>query len=161
MLTPMAFPVKLVPASALKDKEQVIGRVPRVEAPAGLPILEEMLLAPGEPAGVHVPPGLRAVAVKIDEGSGVDFHLEPGCHVDVIGYFTVRDRNRQETVARTIIENVRVAAVGPRLSAVTAEGEERASRPTRASSAGRSSSPCGTKRTAARSVRSSQSATRN
>ena len=82
--------------------------------------------------GVHVPPGYRAVAVRIDEGSGVDYHLEPGSHVDVVGYFKVRKRGQQETIARTLIENVEVAAVGARISAVAAEEEAQSGRPTRA-----------------------------
>jgi Flp pilus assembly protein CpaB len=93
-----------------------------------------MLLPPGSPAGVHVPPGLRAVAVKVDEGSGVDFHLEPGSRVDVIGYFQTQEGNKRETIARTLIEDVEVAAVGARISAVSAEGESKSSanRPARA-----------------------------
>lgn len=132
MVKPVNFPTDLLPAGALQDKEQLVGRVPHIDAPAGLPILDEMLLPAGQMTGVHVPPGYRAVAVKIDEGSGVDFHLEPGCHVDVVGYFVTQSRdNKRETVARTLIENVQVAAVGARLSAVEDDGG-RSSRPTRA-----------------------------
>ncbi len=118
MIAAVPFPTKLVPEGAITDQEQLLGRVPRLDAPAGLPILEKMLLAPGARAGIHVKPGFRAVAVKIDAGSGVDFHLEPGCFVDVVGSFTVRRDNRQETLARIIVENVEVAAVGPRVSPV-------------------------------------------
>ncbi|MFH1746232.1 MAG: Flp pilus assembly protein CpaB [Planctomycetota bacterium] len=131
LIQPLDFPADLVPSGALLDKEQVIGRVPRIDTPAGLPVLDEMLLPPGSLAGIHVPEGYRAVAVKIDEGSGVDFHLEPGCHVDVVGYFTIQKGNERDTVARTLIENVAVAAVGARLSAVSGE-EGGKSRPTRA-----------------------------
>jgi pilus assembly protein CpaB len=132
MLTALAYPANLVPAGALKQKDQLVGRVPRMEAPAGLPILEAMLLAPGDPGGVHVPPGLRAVAVKIDEGSGVDYHLEPGCRVDVVGTFTVSRERGQETMARTVIEDVEVAAVGARLSSVAEPGADKKDRQTRA-----------------------------
>lgn len=119
LLRPLAFPVNVVPNGALADPEKIVGRVPHTGAPAGVPILDSMLLPPGVRAGVRVPPGLRAVAVKIDESSGVDYHLEPGCHVDVVGVFTVRRDNRTETVARTILEDVEVAAVGQRLAPET------------------------------------------
>lgn len=138
MLRPIAFPLDAVPAGALADLEQIRGRVPHTGAPAGLPVLESMLLPPGVRPGVRVPPGLRAVAVKIDESSGVDNHLEPGCRVDVVGVFTVRRGNRAETIAKTILENVEVAAVGQRLapSAPTAGDDEgkagRRERPARA-----------------------------
>jgi len=116
LLTPLAFPTTLAPKGACKDKDALVGRVPRIDAPAGLPVLEDMLLPPGASAGINPGPGYRAVAVKIDEGSGVDYHLEPGCFVDVVGSFNARRDGRNELLARTIIENVEVAAVGPRIS---------------------------------------------
>ncbi len=122
MLDAMAFPPDLVPAGSFNDKSKLIGRVPHTGAPAGLPILETMLLAPGAKAGIFVPDGLRAVAVKVDEGSGVDNHLDPGCHVDVVGYFQLmRDGGKKETIARTLLEDVEVAAVGARYAPVVPE----------------------------------------
>jgi len=132
MLVALPFPEKMTPRGSIQKKDEIVGRVPRLDAPAGLPVLEGMLLAPGDPGGVHVPPGFRAVAVRIDESSGVDFHIDPGSRVDVVGYFTLRTGSRQETIARTLIENVEVAAVGARVSAATSEGEEKGARPTRA-----------------------------
>jgi pilus assembly protein CpaB len=121
MLKPIAYPASLVPAGAFRQQSELLGRVPRIDAPAGLPLLADMLLPPGTPAGVHVPAGLRAVAVKIDESSGVDFHLEPGSRVDVVGYFQIQEQGRRDTIARTLIENVEVAAVGAKISPVGGE----------------------------------------
>lgn len=125
LLVSAKFPARLMPKGAFQKKEDLLGRVPRVDAPAGLPLLEDMLLPPGSEGGIVnlVKPGYRAVAVKIDESSGVDFHLQPGCFVDVVGSFTLRRNNRQDTVARTILENVQVGAVGPRVSVVEHEEE--------------------------------------
>ena len=126
MLRPLEYPAEATPPGALAKLERIVGRVPHTGAPAGVPILDAMLLAPGEHAGVRVPPGLRAVAVRVDESSGVDNHLEPGCHVDVVGVFTVRRNNRTDTIARTILEDVEVAAVGQRLAPTVPEpGEEK------------------------------------
>ncbi len=119
LLVALAYPADLVPKGAFKKQEELLGRVPRVLAPAGLPILESMLTEPGTQPGIIVKPGYRAVAVKIDPSSGVDYHLEPGCFVDVVGSFRVRRQGRTETVARTIVENAEVAAVGQRLSPAT------------------------------------------
>lgn len=132
MIQAVAYPENLAPPKSFKEKEALIGRVARVDTPAALPILESMLAPPGELPGLQVARGLRAVAVRIDEGSGVDFHLEPGCRVDVVGYFTVAERGKQTTIARTLIENVEVGAVGARLSAMTNEGGDQGGRPTRA-----------------------------
>jgi pilus assembly protein CpaB len=119
MLMEQSYPVELVPKGAFKKKDELVGRVPRLVAPGGLPILESMLSPPGTKPGIFVKPGYRAVAVKIDAGSGVDYHLEPGCFVDVVGSFKVKRNGRAETIARTIVENAEVAAVGPRVSPAT------------------------------------------
>ncbi len=126
MLAEVAWAADMVPPGAFKKKEDLVGRVPRLVAPAGLPILESMLSPPGTTPGIFVKPGYRAVAVKIDAGSGVDYHLEPGSFVDVVGSFKVKRDGRTETIARTIIENAEVAAVGPRVSPATgADGDKR------------------------------------
>ncbi|QOJ14662.1 MAG: Flp pilus assembly protein CpaB [Planctomycetia bacterium] len=120
MLQALPFPAKSMPQGAFKetDKEKLLARVARIGAPANLPILDSMLLAPGEQAGIFVPDGFRAVAVKVDESSSVGRHLVPGSRVDVVGFFNVRTRDgKTETLSRTIIENVEVAAVGERISA--------------------------------------------
>jgi pilus assembly protein CpaB len=119
LLVEVTYPAESVPEGAFKQKEDLVGRVPRLVAPAGLPILETMLAPAGTRPGIFVKPGYRAVAVKIDAGSGVDYHLDPGCFVDVVGSFKVTRNNRSETIARTIVENVEVAAVGPRVSPST------------------------------------------
>lgn len=132
-LVALEFPKKLVPEAAILEKENIIGRVPKTDIPAGLPFLETTLLAPGERAGLHVPQGYRAVAVKVDAGSGVDNHLRPGARVDVIGFFQIQRKSKRETVARPIIENVEVGAVGPWISPSRGNGGENGpKRPARA-----------------------------
>jgi pilus assembly protein CpaB len=123
-LRPLSYPADAMPPGALTKKDQIVGRVPHTGVPANVPVLDSMLLAPGTSPGIHVPEGLRAVAVKIDEGSGVDNHLQPGVYVDVIGLFTVRQASKTTTVAKTVVEKVQVAAVGPRLSPETPNGAE-------------------------------------
>ncbi|TWT44792.1 hypothetical protein RAS1_12100 [Phycisphaerae bacterium RAS1] len=124
MLKAIAFPATAVPAGAITDKKKALGRVPKITAPGGLPILEAMLSPEGTPPGLLVPPGFRGVAVKIDESSGVDNHLWPGCRVDVVGYFNVNRNGRQETVARTLIENIEVGAVGAQIAMSTNDEEK-------------------------------------
>ncbi|MFO0839699.1 MAG: Flp pilus assembly protein CpaB [Phycisphaerae bacterium] len=121
LISQLAFPKDLTPAGAILEKEKVIGRVARGVIPAGVPLTDSLLLEPGARPGLHVKAGFRAVAVKIDESSGVDNHLQPGAFVDVVGFFTIRGKNGNETIARTLIENVEVAAVGQRISPTTAD----------------------------------------
>lgn len=135
-LVPLEFPASLVPKGAIQDPKQLKDRVARTAIAPGVPLLESMLHPPGTLPGIYVPPGLRAVAVKIDEGSGVDYNIQPGSYVDVVGYFTIRRNGKQETIARTIIEDVRVAAVGQKTAPDPEPGNDskksRRSRPARA-----------------------------
>lgn len=129
MIETVAFPAKSLPEGVFKadDKEKLLRRVPRMGAPAKLPILESMLLAEGEHPGIFVPEGLRAVAVKVDESAGVGRHLLPGAFVDVVGFFNVRTEDgKAATISRTILENVEVAAVGERITAETAPSDPNA-----------------------------------
>src|SRR5262245_11583767 len=47
MLASLKFPQELAPANALTDKKAIVGRVPHTGVPAGVPVLESMLLPPG------------------------------------------------------------------------------------------------------------------
>ncbi len=116
MIQPLAFPLSAAPKTALADKQKLLGRVPHTGCPAGLPILDSMLLPPGAAAGINVPSGFRAVSVKVDESSGLDTHLEPESHVDVVAYFNARQNGKPVTVAKTLLEDVVVAAVGERIA---------------------------------------------
>ncbi len=114
MLQAVSFPQDVLPPGAFKDKDKLVGRVPRLVVPANLPVLENMLAPPGALGGVFPKAGYRAVAVKIDESSGVDYHLEPGCFVDVLG--STKDRKGNSATARLVVENVEIAAVGDKIS---------------------------------------------
>jgi pilus assembly protein CpaB len=76
-------------------------------------MFDGLLAAPGSEGGLTalVPDGMRAVAVEITESSGVGWMLVPGCRVDVIAAL----RQESGEMARTIVENVKVQAVGQRL----------------------------------------------
>lgn len=121
MIQGIEYPSDVLPPGSISDKEQVVGRVVRTVATQGLPITESVLLPPGAKSGLTPPKGYLAVAVRIDEASGVDNHLEPGSRVDVVAFMTIlNEKGAQQTIARTILENVEVGAVGPRLSPVNA-----------------------------------------
>jgi pilus assembly protein CpaB len=57
---------------------------------------------------------MRAVTVEVNEFSGVAGLLVPGCRVDVVS--TLADQETKSQVARTIVQNVKVLAVGQRLT---------------------------------------------
>lgn len=96
------------------DPQQLTGRVVLGEVSQGQPLYESMLAPVGAGSGLQalVPPGMRAITVEVNEFSGVAGLLVPGCLVDVMT--TIDDG--EESIARTIVESVRVTAVGRRTS---------------------------------------------
>lgn len=109
---------KLAPsAERVSSTEAVIGRVTSKFIPANSPILQSMLAPDGTPPGMvgRIPPGYRAVSVKIDEVTGVAYQLKPGDWVDVIVVMDIDPAGtsrRRETIAEVILQKVQVAAIG-------------------------------------------------
>lgn len=111
------LPQAQVPEWGFTDPNQLVGRVAKSSIYAGEFIHSSALMPEGTKPGLPVPVGYRAVAVKIDESSGVDYHLEPGSRVDVMGFFTIKRGRETDSITIPVVENVEVAAVGPRISA--------------------------------------------
>jgi pilus assembly protein CpaB len=119
-VTVAKFPVDSVSKTAFTDNKAVIGRAVLTPVIKGQTMFDGLLAAPGSEGGLTalVPDGMRAVAVEITESSGVGWMLVPGCRVDVIASL----RQEAGEMARTIVENVKVQAVGQRLAKERADG---------------------------------------
>lgn len=117
MVEVVRVPKAFVPKDAFGKKEDVVGRVTGVIVTKDLPITANLLAPKGTTPGMEarIPPGYRAVAVKIDESSGVAFLVKPGSRVDVVAVMTSQGGRDSETVSKTILENIEVAAVGQEL----------------------------------------------
>jgi Flp pilus assembly protein CpaB len=78
----------------------------------GQAILETMLAPTGSGRGLAalVPPGMRAVTIEVNEYTGVGGMLEPGCRVDLVA--VMRDDKSKESVARTVLQNIKISAIG-------------------------------------------------
>src|SRR5207237_4392877 len=92
--------------------EDVIGR--GVVTPIGPnePITESKLAPREAGAGLApvIPPGMRAISVKVNEVIGVAGFAVPGAHVDVL----VTVRRADDAVTRVLVPNVRVLTAGTR-----------------------------------------------
>ena len=107
----------LVPTGArLTTVDEVVGRVAAKAIPEQAAVLQSMLSPPGTPAGLlgRIPPGFRAVSVRIDEVTGVAYQISPGDWVDVIVVMDVKNQDGRpgDTIAEVILQHVQVGAIG-------------------------------------------------
>jgi pilus assembly protein CpaB len=109
-------------AVGFANANDLVGRVVMTDLVQGQPIFDGALAPVGSGSGLQalIPEGMRAVTVEVNEFSGVAGLLVPGCVVDVIATLGSGD----ETMTRTIVENVRVTAVGRRTSAAAPKDDD-------------------------------------
>ncbi|NLB34842.1 MAG: Flp pilus assembly protein CpaB [Elusimicrobia bacterium] len=80
-------------------------------------IMTTKLAAVGREAGLalSLPPGMRAVTIRVDSEDGVGMLVRPGNNVDVLGTFEyqvqVRDRHESKTHTKVLLQNVLVVGV--------------------------------------------------
>jgi pilus assembly protein CpaB len=109
------WPTDKMPPGALSRMEDIENRRTRTKLFAGEAILENRLYGKGvnqQGATAMIPVGYRVVPVKVDLVSGGSDLILPGDRVDVMIHL-VRDLNRgiEETVTRTILQDIKVFAV--------------------------------------------------
>jgi pilus assembly protein CpaB len=115
------------------NPDDLAGAVVRHEIIAGQPVSAQMLVKPGERGflAAVLEPGMRAVSVPIDEASGNAGLVFPGDQVDLIVTQSIGGEGEgQDTVRRvseTVLQDVRIIAIGRKLSAK--DGEDLTSGP--------------------------------
>ena len=110
------WPANAVPANAISNPDEVIGRGLILPVIQNEPILP-MKLAPKEAgAGLPpaIPPGLRAVSVRVNEVIGVAGYVLPGTHVDVVASMSPTQQQGDMT-SKVILTNVLVLAAGTKI----------------------------------------------
>jgi len=103
---------KGVPESHFTSLDQLTGRVVTNVTPKGMPVVESQLAALGAGTGLQalIPAGMRAITLEVNEFTGVAGLLSVGCTVDVISTFQAGSAG--EILTRTIVQNIKVTAVG-------------------------------------------------
>jgi pilus assembly protein CpaB len=93
------------------NRSDVIGRVLLTPLAKGEPVAENRLAPKGSGAGMasRIPTGMRAVAVHVDELTGLSRFILPGMHVDVI---STGRAGSQGMVSRTLLQNIEVFTTG-------------------------------------------------
>src|SRR5262249_46962703 len=96
--------------------QEVIGRGLVLPVIQNEPILPMKLAGKEEGAGLPpaIPPGLRAVSVRVNEVIGVSGYVLPGTHVDVVATVSPTQQH-QDTTSKVILTNVQVLAAGTKI----------------------------------------------
>jgi pilus assembly protein CpaB len=107
-----SWPTATVPAGAYGSIDSVVGRVTRVNVFNGEPIVPGRLAPAGTGPGLElkIPPGQRAMAVRINDVAGISGLIQPNSRVDVL--VTIADQTTGKQVAKLFMENMRVLSVG-------------------------------------------------
>ncbi len=115
-LTVLQWPAGAVPEGSFSDVQSLVGRGLIVSVVRHEPILPGKLASKEAGAGLPpiIPPGKRALSVKVNEVIGVAGYVLPGTHVDVVA--TASPTNKQEdTTTKVVLSNVEVLTAGTRI----------------------------------------------
>lgn len=110
-------PREWAPNGSFQKPQEVVGRPVISNILADEPVIAGRLAERGSGFGLApvIPPGMRAVAVKVNEVVGVAGFVLPGMRVDVL--VTVRPPGDAGARTSTILENVPVLSAGQQIQA--------------------------------------------
>lgn len=105
-------PETLFPKGGFSRTEDVLGRSVVSPIEPDEPVVEVRIAPKGSGVGLApmIPPGLRAIAVKVNEVVGVAGFVLPGMRVDVL--VTGRPPGLNDTVTTTVLQNIPVLSAG-------------------------------------------------
>jgi pilus assembly protein CpaB len=104
-----------VPVGATSKPQDLIGRGVTTMIYAKEPVIESRLAPKGAGGGLAamIPPGMRAVAVRVNEVVGVAGFVVPGMRVDIlISGNTPGNTSNTGTLTRTLLQNIEVLSAG-------------------------------------------------
>ena len=106
------WPLGTVPAGAFSSVDSVVGRVARIDVFKGEVIVPGRLAPDGTGPGleVKITPGKRAIAVRIDDVSGLNGLVQPNSRVDIL--VTIREGGNGSQVSKLFMSNMRVLSIG-------------------------------------------------
>jgi pilus assembly protein CpaB len=110
------WPANSLPANAIGNPEEVIGRGLVMPVIQNEPILPMKLASKDAGAGLPpvIPPGQRAVSVRVNEVIGVAGYVVPGTRVDVVATVSPT-QNQQDMTSKVILTDVAVLAAGTKI----------------------------------------------
>jgi pilus assembly protein CpaB len=109
------LPASDLPQNVFRQKGPIVGRGAVLPIVKGELVLPSKLAAENAGSGLPslIPPGMRAVSVRVTDVVAVAGFVGPGTRVDVL--VTGNPGGSNEAVTKTVLENVAVLAAGQRL----------------------------------------------
>ena len=122
--------IRREPIDAAQEQEppSVIGAVTRIPFLAGMPLTDAGLIRPGQDGflAAVLLPDRRAITITVNQETSHAGMIAPGDRVDVI--FTMQvapaDPSQLNSFSRTVLEDIRVVAVGRRIESVNYADQE-------------------------------------
>ena len=118
-LTVAQFPRNVTPEGAFtKIDAKLLDRVVLTPISAREPVTENRLAQEGVLAGLDgiIPPGYRAMNVRVDDVVGISGFIKPGTLVDVVVVIEPPDNGKQrERISKIVLQNIKVLANGSNL----------------------------------------------
>lgn len=113
-LTVKQLPAQTVPKDYPASVESIKGRVVRSIIKPEEIVNETRLVGVGGGGGLPfvIPPGHRALTIKVNEVTGVGGFVKPGDYIDLVSVVT---KNDKQTFSKTILQNVLILAAGDQI----------------------------------------------
>jgi pilus assembly protein CpaB len=110
------WPAAAVPQNVISDPQEVIGRGLILPIIQNEPFLPMKLASKEAGAGLPpaIPPGFRAVSVRVNEVIGVAGYVLPGTRVDIVATVSPTD-NHKDMTSKVILTDVQVLAAGTKM----------------------------------------------
>lgn len=116
MVRVVNYPSEHLPEGRFTEIESLAGRVVLTHLRRNEPVLESKLapldIKTGGVVGV-LHPGMRAMAVRVNEVVGVSGFLKPGDRVDIMA--TLKNGKKDEKITKTVLENTLILATGTQM----------------------------------------------
>jgi pilus assembly protein CpaB len=123
----LPIPNGSAPEGAFRKLEDAVDRVAIMPIGVREPVTNIKLAPVGTESGLSavIPPGFRALTVKVDEVVGVSGFVMPGSYVDVVAVIipVAAAQSTQGPISKIVLQNIKVLASGAKLDSPSDQRE--------------------------------------
>lgn len=98
------------PALAYRQTQELIGKTATIDIPSGNTLTPSLFVVDSIASALRS--GERAIAVQVDEVTGVGGFARPGDHVDVLWYLPANRETNDSSSSQVAIQNARLLTLG-------------------------------------------------